>query len=221
MPPKAGSLGRRAALRAIAGVPVSLWLSRALARGEIPIQQGFNRLTGEVTLNGRPASLGARISPGDRIATGPGAQALYVVGQDAFLQRERTEVRFGSAAADFLRILSGKLLSVFGRGDKTITTAVATIGIRGTGCYIEAEASRDYFCLCYGEAQVQLNADPSRQETLRTRHHDHPVVLTPAGGADWMAGAKVVNHTDEELTLLESLVGRRPPFYGQPWAGSY
>jgi len=28
-----------------------------------------------------------------------------------------------------------------------------------------------------------------------------------------------VNHTDAELILLESLVGRRPPFYGMKYGG--
>ena len=30
-----------------------------------------------------------------------------------------------------------------------------------------------------------------------------------------MVPADVVNHSDLELTLLEGLVGRRPPFYGK------
>ena len=29
-----------------------------------------------------------------------------------------------------------------------------------------------------------------------------------------MVPAAVINHTDDELTLLEALVGRRPPFWG-------
>jgi hypothetical protein len=30
-----------------------------------------------------------------------------------------------------------------------------------------------------------------------------------------MVPADVINHTDDELTLLEALVGRRPPAWGQ------
>jgi hypothetical protein len=33
--------------------------------------------------------------------------------------------------------------------------------------------------------------------------------------------AGVVNHTDDELTLLEGLVGRWPPFYGQVGGSRY
>ena len=32
-----------------------------------------------------------------------------------------------------------------------------------------------------------------------------------------LMSAPVINHTDAELTLLESLVGRKPPF--APWPG--
>jgi len=28
-----------------------------------------------------------------------------------------------------------------------------------------------------------------------------------------LMGAPVINHTDDELIMLEGLVGRRPPFY--------
>jgi hypothetical protein len=34
-----------------------------------------------------------------------------------------------------------------------------------------------------------------------------------------MVTAPVINHTDTELILLENLVGRWPPFYGQVQAG--
>lgn len=79
------------------------------------------------------------VSSGDTFVTSTASQALYVIGQDAFLQRENSAVSFSGAVVDVLRILSGKLLSVFAKGSKKIETVTATIGIHGTGCYIEAE----------------------------------------------------------------------------------
>ena len=35
-----------------------------------------------------------------------------------------------------------------------------------------------------------------------------------------MSAAGVINHTDAELTLLEGLVGRKPPFAGIGWPPS-
>ena len=34
-----------------------------------------------------------------------------------------------------------------------------------------------------------------------------------AGAPQMLMGAPVINHTDDELIMLEGLVGRRPPFF--------
>ena len=53
----------------------------------------------------------------------------------------------------WLRVVTGAVLSVFSPGEsKTLRTSTATIGIRGTAVYLEAEESRTYVCTCYGEA---------------------------------------------------------------------
>lgn len=208
---------RRTLLRLLAAGGLAGFLQRTLAAGADPAMPGLRRVRGDVRINGNPAREGQAVVPGDTVATGPGAEAIYVIGQDAFLQRESSVVRFGvDAATDFLRVVAGKLLSVFGRGDKRIAVATATIGIRGTACYIEEMAGRTYFCLCYGEAEVVPAAAPQEREIVRTRHHDHPMYIhaDPAMPKS-MVPAEVVNHTDAELTLLEALVGRLPPFSGK------
>lgn len=89
-------------------------------------------------------------------------------GRMPFLQRAGSTVTFsGSNGVEVLRILSGKLLSVFRPGNKRIETTTAVIGIRGTGCYIESEPRRVYFCLCYGVAELKPNADPNHVERIR------------------------------------------------------
>ena len=190
-------------------------IQRVLARGTKPVPPGVYALKGEVLIDGKPASPGQAVRPGATVRTGRGAEVTYIIDQNAFLQRENSVVQFGTdAAKDFFRVLSGKLLSVFGKGSKTLHTPTATIGIRGTGCYIEAQESAVYFCLCYGEAEIRPTADPSRIERIVTRHHDHPVMIHHDNERPMMADAKVINHTDAELTLLENLTGRWPPFYG-------
>ena len=189
-------------------------IAEALARGNDPRQQGMRKVSGEVTVNGQSAVVGTLVKPGDTVVTGKGSEAIYVVGQDAYLQRGATSVAF---TKDVLRIISGKLLSVFGRGDKNINVPTATIGIRGTGCYIETEGegskAKTYFCLCYGSAEVTPTAAPAQKETLTTRHHDKPhwIHNDPAMPRS-MVAAGVINHTDAELEMLEALVGRLPPF---------
>lgn len=204
-----------AAAGLLEGAGLSGLISHALANGNNPIAAGLYSFRGNVSINGQTARIGMLVKAGDTVVTGPASEAVYVIGQDAFLQRDNSSVIFGDAASGFFRIVTGKLLSVFGKGPKRLVVSTATIGIRGTGCYIESTPEQTYFCLCYGEAEVIPNAAPDRSEVIVTTHHDHPITIgTNTGAANMMAPAQVINHTDAELTLLENLVGRRPAFYG-------
>ena len=210
---------RRTLLKTIAaaglleGAGLSGLISNVLAKGNSPVAVGLRKITGTVTVNGASASVGMLIKAGDTVTTGAASEAIYVIDQDAFLQRDNSSVVFGDSASEFFRVVTGKILSVFGQGQKKLHVATATIGIRGTGCYIESTPEKTYFCLCYGKAEITPTAAPEQSETIATKHHDHPLTISRDASADSiMASAPVINHTDVELTLLENLVGRRPPF---------
>lgn len=217
---------RRRTLKALAAAGllgpagISGLIRDALAKGDAPIRPGLHKIRGEVVVNRRLATEGQLIKPGDTIVTGAGSEAIYVIGNDAFMQRELTTVSFGAEAVqNLMRVVSGKILSVFGKGAKTIQTSTATIGIRGTGCYIEDEGTgakaRTYFCLCYGSVDLTPKAAPQEAESYTTTHHDKPMYIhNDMTMVKMMVPAEVINHTDEELTLLEGLVGRVTPFYG-------
>jgi hypothetical protein len=139
--------------------------------------------------------------------------AMFVVGEDAYLLRENSRVELGGRElfVDALRLVTGRLMGVFGKGgDRRISTPAATIGIRGTGAYLEAEDARTYFCLCYGDAEI-ATTDGAARDAFSTRHHDSPRYIYGDGRANPITGARVSNHTDEELIMLEALVSRRPP----------
>ena len=76
---------------------------------------------------------------------------------DAYPLRSSSELIFSktNTAKKNLTIVSGRILSVFGPGKLTIDTPLATIGIRGTGVYMEITPYRSYVCLCYGQADLQ------------------------------------------------------------------
>ncbi len=201
---------RRHALLALLGAGI---LPGALRSALAQAKQGVRTVQGE--LSGKPAEPGTPVRPGDAIATGKGAYATFVVGQDAFLVREstRTELIGSGLLVSALRLVTGKLLGVFAsRGERRLVTATATIGIRGTGAYIEAEPTRTYFCLCYGSAEVAATLGGAR-ESYSTRHHESPRYIYGDGRGRGRAivPASVANHTDSELILLESLAGRAPP----------
>jgi hypothetical protein len=207
---------RRAVLVAGAGIAFSLsGLGRALAADRIP--RGVRTVSGDVTVNGQPAAAGMQVRPGDSVVAGPNGEVVFVVGRDAFLVRADTrvdlEARSNSALLAGLRIVTGRILSVFAPGQpKRIESPTATIGIRGTAVYVEAEPGTTYVCTCYGTVSIESRDDPSARETVRTRHHDQPRYVMAGGAPQMLMEAPVVNHTDAELILLESLVGRRPPF---------
>lgn len=202
---------------------LSGFMSRVLASGDLPKTPGIHRLDGSATVNGREARVGTPVRAGDRIATGPRSQAVVVLGKDAFLLREMTviETRGSGDLLSELLISTGRVLSVFAKKPVSIKASVATIGIRGTGAYLEVEPRSVYFCLCYGEAAVEAAGMPSRE--VKTTHHEQPLVIHAEGGTTSADPAKFRNHTDDELVLLESLVGREPPFVkgGQYPANKY
>jgi len=212
---------RRQMLRTLSASALALtWVAafETLAQGRRP--PGLYRASGTVRVNGRTARRGQIVNPGDSVQTGIRSQAIFIIGQDAFLLREssRVETQGSGEFTDFFRLTTGKLLSVFSAGQRRIETPTATIGIRGTGLYLEAQRNRTYACTCYGTVELAPMDMPQMAETVTTRHHEEPRYIyadrsMPAN--EMMPKAPVVNHTDAELTLLESLVGREPPFTGQ------
>ncbi len=185
---------------------------------KLPDGRSIFKLRGDVTVDGKAANLETVIGPSSRVVTGKNSRVIFVVASDAFILRGNSELEMGSndgLIIEGMRMLSGKILSVFGRREKphTITTSTATIGIRGTGIYVESDPERSYVCTCYGKTRISANADPDITEDVEAKHHDLPVyVLSSAGGNKLIVPGPVVNHTDSELTLIEELVGRTPPF---------
>ena len=199
---------RRDWLKAAAAI---LLVRDALAQGRLAA--GVYRMSGAARVNGAPAAHGMAIRSGDRVTTGADGDLVFVLNRDAMLVRRNSSV---SLLRDGLRIVSGAVLSVFAPGErKQIQTTTALIGIRGTAVYVEAEPERSYVCTCYGEAVLEPRAEPGARETVRTRHHEQPRYIMATGAPQMMMRAPVINHTDAELELLESLVGRKPPFVGQ------
>jgi hypothetical protein len=212
---------RRQWLRAAAAMLAlqMAWLREALAAGSV--EKGVHRLRGDVRVNGAPAREGMDVNAGDVITTGADSEVVFVTGKDAFLVRSNSRVEaqgvLGALVLSGLRVVTGAVLSVFSPGEpKTIRTATATIGIRGTALYLEVEPERTYICTCYGEAELVAADDPSAREVVSTKHHDEPRYVMAKGAPQMLMKGPVINHTDAELVFLESLAGRKPPFLDMP-----
>ncbi len=171
-------------------------------------------LTGDATLNGARLRDGQSIQTGDQIATGPRSSVLFVVGNASFQVRQNSQmaVERGATlnAVSLLRLLSGAVVSVFGRGpQRQIVTPTMTAGIRGTGVYTEVfpeRASRTYFCNCYGT--VDVAAGPDRTISQADYHQSFWAEAEAVNGR-MLNPAKAINHTDDELEFLARLLDQR------------
>jgi hypothetical protein len=176
-------------------------------------------LEGDVRVNGKQADLATRIGGGDVVSTQKDSEVVFAVGGDSFILRSNSEMEIegGGFFVDAMRMLTGSVLSVFGKrsGQQQLTmnSTTATIGIRGTGVYMESEPGLTYLCTCYGQVGLYSNQDLNDSELITATHHDAPKYITDkkARGTH-IRPAPFKNHTDAELKLLEAIVGREVPF---------
>jgi len=176
-------------------------------------------LDGDVRVNDQRADLDTRIQGGDLVSTRQNSEVIFAVGSDSFIMRSNSEMEIegGGFFIDSLRLLTGSLLSVFGQRKPnqvmTMNTTTATIGIRGTGIYTEAEPDLTYFCTCYGEVELYSSKDPNDSELVTATHHDAPKYISDKSTrGSYIRPAPFKNHTDAELKLIEAIVGREVPF---------
>ncbi|PTQ89204.1 FecR domain-containing protein [Agitococcus lubricus] len=190
-----------------------LGLGLALLLPSLGDASQFTATEGSIWIDGRKAQQKMSVNANSRIKTGANGKAQFVIGDNAFLLAANSEVRFNpirkrSTTISGLRLLTGGLLSVFGTGNKKLLTPTATIGIRGTGVYMMAEADSSYICLCYGKVDLAANHSPALNYPLSAEHHLGKLV----GSDGSVVETGMQGHTDEELVMLEALVGRKVPF---------
>ncbi len=180
---------------------------------------GIHYLRGQVRVNGERINARASIKPGDTLSTGADGQLWFAIGTDAFFLRQRTELvvspqASNAAVVGALRLITGAVGSVFGkraRSELRLTTPTATIGIRGTGTYVETRGEGVYCCTCHGEVELTSAKTSASQIVKATRHTPYLCPFEPKDG-QWMVKAAFETHSDEEMEALEKCVGRIAPW---------
>lgn len=201
--------GRRRFIKAGLLAGTGLMLSHETVRAN-----SVQRLSGRVFVNRRYAAEGTPVGSGDIVTVAYGGSASFTIGDDAYLLRGGTSLKIegeNHAMVSILRLFTGALLGVFGDGEKLIATRAATIGIRGTGIFLDTAPDRTYFCTCYG--QTELNVSGLERRVIRTDYHKASMIETPRHGRNEihdMAGFEY--HSDDELRAAEALQGRKVPF---------
>ena len=171
-------------------------------------------LVGDATVNGERLQPQRQLQTGDQIATGPGSQLVFAIGNSSFLVRQNSRITVERGATlntvSVLRMLTGAVASVWGRGNsRQIVTPTLTAGIRGTGVYTEVrpdEGYRSYFCNCYGT--VDMAAGNDRLVSQSSYHQSFWGEVQPKNGR-LLTPANAINHTDEELEYLARLVNQQ------------
>lgn len=172
------------------------------------------QLVGDALVNGSRLLPQQTIQSGDQIATGPNSTLIFTIGTSAFHVRQNSflSVERGAtlSAVSLLRMLSGAVVSVWGRGKtRQIITPTLTAGIRGTGVYTEIfgnQGGRSYFCNCYGTVEMSAGGDNTISQS--DYHQAYWGEVSPKDGRS-LTPAKAINHTDEELEYLARLVDQR------------
>jgi hypothetical protein len=201
---------RRSFLQAAAGWTAMGGFGAALAQQRSNVVE----LLGDATVNNERLRRDMYIQTGDRVETGPGSNLVFVMGNSAFhvRQNSRVTVERGATlnAVSVLRMLTGAVVSVWGRGNtRLIQTPTLTAGIRGTGVYTEIfpqQSYRSYFCNCYGT--VELSSGPDRALSQAEYHQSFWAEPVPKNGK-LLTPAKAINHTDEEVEAVARLLGHR------------
>jgi hypothetical protein len=202
-------LGRRRFLRAAAAGASGVLLP--LSAFGAPDQ--VHDLRGKVTINGLPATSKSEIKPGDRIVAGSDGHFVFVIGQDAFMVRSRSELvieRYEDQG--LLRLVTGALGAVFGRGRRRqIVAQNVTAGIRGTGVYLETRGDGTYFCTCWGAVELGVADDPNDFELVEATRHAPRLIGAQKSEGTRFRPAPFETHTDQEMDILQKCVGRRSP----------
>ncbi|MBI3447095.1 MAG: FecR domain-containing protein [Magnetospirillum sp.] len=206
---------RRFLLALAAGAAWAPFRSATAMQG--PGGGSLHRSKGGVLINEKPAEAGSVVVAGDTVTTGQDGEAVFTLGDDAFLLRSASKVTIRDSVGTSrpqreLSLESGRVLSVFGPKQITLKTPQLNVGIRGTAAYLEAEPGATNVCVCYGHAVMAPQGVPEQSEEVHTHHHDAPRRIVAGRAGLVMQPFMVVNHADEELVMLEALLGRVPPF---------
>jgi hypothetical protein len=174
-----------------------------------------HELVGEVTLNDVQLTRQSALQAGQTVRTGADGRVWFSIGADAYFLRPNSRLRLEASkprepVIDFLRLVTGALGATFARGmRRTLIAPTATIGIRGTGVYLEAAPDVVYFCTCFGSTEILTpSGSMMRDVAVTTENHQARMMMT--GNRIMRAGFE--RHSNEEMARLEALVGRANPF---------
>lgn len=178
-----------------------------------------HQLVGDVTLDSVPLTRNGALQAGQTIRTGADGRVWFSIGSDAYFLRPNSRLRLDASKQrepiiDLVRLFAGALGATFRPGaPRQLTAPTVTIGIRGTGIYLDTSPEMTYFCTCFGETEMAAPDGSLVGSVIATaERHQARRMQRDGTGAMRMAAAGMEGHTSEEMAQLETLVGRPNPF---------
>jgi hypothetical protein len=209
------SLLASGALVSVPGCSSSARMVRIMSMPDVmPEDKSIFQYAGRFTVNGIDADINSKVVAGDIIETDDTTEVVFVVNKDAFLMRSNSRmINNHKTVGGHYELQQGKLVSVFAKRQTEIRTPSAVIAIRGTGVYLESNEESSYICTCYGSTDIATLDNPAINEAITSKYHDAPrYVLADTNARDRIIPAPFINHDDQELQLIETLVGRSTPY---------
>ena len=201
--------------------------SAALAGALLPLpavaqaQWGrVHEISGDVFLNGAPMATNAAVQGGHTVRTGANGRVWFSIAGDSYFLRPGSELRlrqsnWRESFIDALRLVTGAMGATFKPGmQRSVFAQTATIGIRGTGVYVDTTADETYACTCFGTTEMYSPVGGAMMEAVRVSTENH---LARRIRRDPQMGMRIIQapferHTNDEMTRLERLAGRPNPF---------
>ena len=163
---------------------------------------------GDTFVNGKKLTHNTTIKYGDNIETKKGASFRFNIGKEAFLVNEETKFSLKKEDnTNIIDLVSGSIMGTFSKGKHKVKTPNMTAGIRGTVVFAMVKENKSYFCTCYGKTDV--HAEHINQETTLEATHHNMVWITDT---KIKPATKMEAHTDEQIRVLDKMVGRTPKF---------
>lgn len=202
-------------MKKIAAVLIFLVLAAGWAAAE---EASIVYVEGDVTLNGKPASVGDQVAPGATIKTESDAvcqvvfnrkNIVHITGNTILtfdpqvLSRGATLQK--GAIAMVLRNL-GPFGSAPGELRFKIRTSTAVAGVRGTCFFVKVEDENNTFvCCCNGSLHLEGAAGEFTQNIAGSHHRE--VRVSRSGNGTSVSAAPLLYHTDADVEAIAARIG--------------
>ena len=181
----------------------------------VPVRPTLTYTEGQVTIDGKDASIGDAVPLGATIVTAAQSVAeiefsglnIIQLGEGTTFIFNPNNLQLGSELKKgTLALVLKKIATVSGGPAFTVRTPSAVCGVRGTTFFVNAlDPSTTYVCSCNGDVHVEDLSGGSVHDMVAA-HHKAYLFTTTASGAT-VTDSTLLYHSDESMDALAAKIG--------------